>query len=135
MKAAGICKPNPTGDWRRRWRDDGLFGQIFSREFPISYPLENGTAQEIGKWTVYSNRRIVVNQVQYGFVLILVNSVIKTLALWFIFVLVVRHWLGKPLQQLSDYVGHLNIDNLGSKPLELKHGGNTELDLLATQDQ
>ncbi len=123
----------PDGRLAPPVRDDGLFGQIFSREFPISYPLENGTAQEIGKWTVYSNRRIVVNQVQYGFVLILVNSVIKTLALWFIFVLVVRHWLGKPLQQLSDYVGHLNIDNLGSKPLELKHGGNTELDLLANK--
>lgn len=114
-------------------RDDGLFGQIFSREFPIAYKLENGSSQDIGKWTVYSNRRIVVSQVQYGFVLILVNSVIKTLALWFIFVLVVRHWLGKPLQQLSDYVGQLNIDNLGSTPLRLQHGGKTELDLLANK--
>lgn len=112
-------------------REDGLFGEVFSREFPISYPLENGSLQPIGKWTVYSNRRIVVSQVQYGFVLILVNSVIKTLALWFIFMLVVRHWLGKPLQQLSDYVGQLTIDNLGDQPLRLRRGGNTELDLLA----
>ncbi|WP_342118252.1 sensor histidine kinase [Pseudoduganella sp. OTU4001] len=113
--------------------NDGLFGGIFSREFPIAYALENGATQQIGKWTVYSNRRIVVSQVQYGFVLILVNSVIKTLALWFIFLLVVRHWLGKPLQQLSDYVGQLNIDNLGSTALQLRHGGNTELDLLANK--
>ncbi len=114
-------------------RDDGLFGQIFSREFPITYQLENGSAQQIGKWTVYSNRRIVVSQVEYGFFLILVNSVIKTLALWFIFLLVVRYWLGRPLQQLSDYVGHLTIDNLGSAPLRLRRGGNTELDLLANK--
>ncbi|WP_051293949.1 sensor histidine kinase [Pseudoduganella violaceinigra] len=113
--------------------DDGLFGEIFSRQFPITYKMENGSMQEIGKWTVYSNRRIVVNQVQYGFFLILVNSVIKTLALWFIFVLVVRHWLGEPLQQLSDYVGHLNIGNLGSSPLKLQRAGNTELDLLANK--
>jgi signal transduction histidine kinase len=114
-------------------RDDGLFGEIFSREFPIAYALDNGAVQQIGKWTVYSNRRIVVEQVQYGFVLILVNSVIKTLALWFIFLLVVRHLLGKPLQQLSDYVGQLTIDNLGDTPLQLRHGGNTELDLLANK--
>ena len=113
--------------------DDGLFGEIFSREFPILYKTENGATQEIGKWTVYSNRRIVVSQVQYGFFLILVNSVIKTMALWFIFLLVVRHWLGKPLQQLSDYVGDLNIANLGNKPLHLRQGGNTELDLLANK--
>jgi signal transduction histidine kinase len=114
-------------------RDAGLFGQIFSREFPITYQMDNGALQQIGRWTVYSNRRIVVSQVEYGFFLILVNSVIKTLALWFIFVLVVRHWLGKPLQQLSDYVGLLTIDNLGSRPLQLRHGGNTELDLLAAK--
>jgi signal transduction histidine kinase len=114
-------------------RDDGLFGEIFSRTFPIAYALDNGAVQQIGKWTVYSNRRIVVSQVQYGFVLILVNSVIKTLALWFIFLLVVRHLLGKPLRQLSDYVGQLTIDNLGSAPLQLRHGGNTELDLLANK--
>jgi signal transduction histidine kinase len=112
-------------------REDGLLGQIISREFPIAYAMENGSQQQIGKWTVYSNRRIVVSQVEYGFFLILVNSVIKTLALWFIFLLVVRHLLGKPLRQLSDYVGHLKIDNLGSAPLRLQHGGNTELDLLA----
>ncbi len=123
----------PDGRLAPPMRDDGLFGQVFSREFPISYKLENGTPQDIGKWTVYSNRRIILSQVEYGFILILVNSVIKTLALWFIFVLVVRHWLGKPLQQLSDYVGHLNIDNLGSKPLKLEHDGNTELDLLANK--
>lgn len=114
-------------------REDGLFGEVFSREFPISYPLENGALQPIGKWTVYSNRRIVVSQVQYGFVLILVNSVIKTMALWFIFLLVVRHLLGKPLRQLSDYVGRLTIDNLGDQPLRLRHGGDTELDLLANK--
>jgi signal transduction histidine kinase len=123
----------PDGRLAPPMRDDGLFGQVFSREFPITYKLENGTPQDIGKWTVYSNRRIILSQVEYGFILILVNSVIKTLALWFIFVLVVRHWLGKPLQQLSDYVGNLNIDNLGSKPLTLEHGGNTELDLLANK--
>jgi signal transduction histidine kinase len=121
----------PDGRLAPAPHDEGLFGQVFSHEFPIAYQLENGHTQQIGKWTVYSNRRIVVSQVEYGFFLILVNSVIKTMALWFIFLLVVRHWLGKPLQQLSDYVGRLTIDNLGSEPLQLRHRGNTELDLLA----
>lgn len=121
----------PDGRLAPPAKDSGLFNEIIRREFPITYQLENGATQQIGKWTVYSNRRIVVSQVEYGFMLILVNSVIKTMALWFIFLLVVRHWLGKPLQQLSDYVGHLTIDNLGSQPLQLRHRGNTELDLLA----
>ena len=112
-------------------KSEGLLEEIFSREFPIVYAMENGSMQHIGKWTVYSNRGIIVSQVEYGFLLILVNSVIKTLALWFIFMLVVRRWLGKPLTQLSEYVGTLNIDNLGSHPLVLQDSGKTELNLLA----
>ena len=110
---------------------EGLLEEIFSRDFPIVYPLENGGMQTIGKWTVYSNRRIIVSQVEYGFFLILVNSVIKTLALWFIFVLVVRRYLGQPLRELSDHVGQMNLDNLGEKPLVLHDSTRSELTLLA----
>lgn len=112
-------------------REDGLFEKMFHRVFPIVYLDEAGKAQQIGTWTVYSNQRIVVKQVEYGFFLILVNSVIKTLALWFIFLFVVQHWLGKPLRQLSDFVGRLNIDNLGSNAFVLKDKGRHELHVLA----
>ncbi len=112
---------------------DGLLGKTFSRVFPILYKNGAGAAQQIGTWTVYSNQRIVVKQVEYGFFLILVNSVIKTLALWFIFLLVVRHWLGKPLRQLIDFVGQLTIDNLGAKVFVLKDGGRHELHVLANK--
>jgi len=110
---------------------EGLFEEMFSQNFPILYTSEDGKPQRIGKWTVYSNQRIIVNQVEYDFLLILVNSVIKTLALWFIFLFVVQRWLGKPLRQLSDFVGTLNIENLGASVFVLKDRGRHELHLLA----
>jgi signal transduction histidine kinase len=110
---------------------DGLFGKTFSRVFPIVYKNDAGELQKIGDWTVFSNQRIVVKQVEYGFFLILVNSVIKTFALWFIFLYVVRRWLGKPLRQLIDFVGQLNIDNLGENVFVLKDRGRHELHVLA----
>lgn len=112
-------------------RSDGLLEKTFSREFPILFKGESGTVQKIGSWTVYSNQRIVVKQVQYGFLLILVNSVIKTIALWFIFFYVVQRFLGRPLRQLSDFVGELNIDNLGDSVFVLKDRGRHELHVLA----
>ena len=112
-------------------RSDGLLEKTFSREFPILYKDEAGAEQKIGTWTVYSNQRIVVKQVQYGFLLILVNSVIKTIALWFIFFYVVQRFLGRPLRQLSDFVGELNIDNLGDHVFVLKDRGRHELHVLA----
>ncbi|HXA46653.1 MAG TPA: ATP-binding protein [Burkholderiaceae bacterium] len=110
---------------------EGLFEEMFSQDFPIMYIGENGESHRIGKWTVYSNQRIIVNQVEYDFLLILVNSVIKTLALWFIFLFVVQRWLGKPLRQLSDFVGQLKIENLGNSVFVLKDRGRHELHLLA----
>lgn len=113
--------------------DGGLFHAMFSRDFPILYTDENGVRKAIGSWTVYSNQRIVVKQVEYGFTLILVNSVIKTLALWFIFLFVVQRWLGQPLRQLTGFVGGLNIDNLGDQVFVLHDSGRHELHVLANK--
>ena len=111
----------------------GLFDQVLERSFPVVYADENGKRHPIGSWTVYSNRHVIVEQVEYGFFLILVNSIIKTLALWFIFLFVVQRLLGQPLQQLSRFVGQLNIDNLGEKVFVLKDRGRHELHLLAAK--
>jgi signal transduction histidine kinase len=112
---------------------DSLFGKTFSRVFPIMHKEGAGKPEQIGTWTVYSNQRIVVKQVEYGFFLILVNSVIKTLALWFIFLFVVQRWLGRPLRQLIGFVSKLNIHNLGDTVFALKDGGRHELHVLANK--
>ena len=109
----------------------GLFSQMFSRTFPIVYTDENGRRRAIGSWTVYSSQQVIVKQVEYGFFLILVNSIIKTLALWFIFLFVVQRWLGRPLRQLIEFVGQLKIDNLGDRVFVLEDRGRHELHLLA----
>lgn len=58
---------------------------LFDYQFPILY---QGPAFEddvlIGKVTLYSNDQLVFERVKYGFFLILINSLIKTFALWFI---------------------------------------------------
>jgi signal transduction histidine kinase len=110
--------------------DDGLFQEMFSQTFPIVYHDENGQARTIGAWTVYSNQSVIVKQVEYGFFLILINSVIKTCALWFIFLFVVRRFLGRPLRQLSDFVGQIKVGNLGDHVFVLHDRGHHELHLL-----
>ncbi|MQA42417.1 two-component sensor histidine kinase [Rugamonas sp. FT29W] len=123
--ADGQLRPEPDSD--------ALFAEVFSQDFPIVYNDENGQSRVIGTWTVYSNQRIIVKQVEYGFFLILVNSVIKTCALWFIFLFVVRRYLGQPLRQLSQFVGQLNIDNLGDRVFVLNDRGQHELHQLTNK--
>ncbi|WP_152810034.1 sensor histidine kinase [Rugamonas rivuli] len=123
--ADGQLRPEPDSD--------ALFAEVFSQDFPIVFNDENGQSRVIGTWTVYSNQRIIVKQVEYGFFLILVNSVIKTCALWFIFLFVVRRYLGQPLRQLSQFVGQLNIDNLGDRVFVLNDRGQHELHQLTNK--
>lgn len=107
-----------------------VFAKVLSQTFPVMHTDALGTS-EIGKWTVYSSQKFVVNQVKFGFMLLLINAVIKTVALWFIFVFVVNRLLGLPLKQLSAFVGRLTIDNLGQEVLVLKNHNRNELNLLA----
>ncbi|MDO9010933.1 MAG: ATP-binding protein [Gallionella sp.] len=108
-----------------------LFGKSFSQVFPVVFTNENGQQRTVGKWTVYSNQSVIIKRVQYGFSLILVNAVIKTIALWFIFLFVVKRWLGTPLTQLTRFVQELKFDNIGDRVFVLKDQSRHELHFLA----
>lgn len=108
-----------------------LFSKSISQQFPVVFSDENGQQRPVGKWTVYSNQSVIIKQVQYGFFLILVNSVVKTIALWFIFLFVVKRWLGTPLTQLTRFVQELKLDNIGDRVFVLKDRAQHELHFLA----
>ena len=109
----------------------GFFDEAISHSFPIQYRDEQGTTHHIGKWTVYSNQQVVVKQIEYGFFLILVNSVIKTTILWFIFLYVFQRWLGKPITRLSDFVRQRDLNKLDDQKFELPGEKRHELHFLA----
>ncbi len=81
-----------------------------SHRFPILYRDEHNVSHDIGSWTVYSSRHVVIKKVAYGFTLILINSIIKTLVLWFIFLYVFQRWLGKPITKLSSFVREQDLN-------------------------
>ncbi|MES2257323.1 MAG: diguanylate cyclase [Pseudomonadota bacterium] len=124
MQAGAGGQLHPAGPRRM------LFDHIFSRRFDAVHVDEAGERHLVGRWTVYSSQQVIVSQVEYSFLLILVNSVIKTLALWFIFLFVIRRALGQPLTQMSAFVDTLHIDNIGDREFVLHDSGRHELHLL-----
>ncbi|MDP2751049.1 MAG: hypothetical protein Q8O31_00355 [Rhodocyclaceae bacterium] len=117
----------PDGRLASVKESEPLFGKSFGQQFPIVFADKNGQQQSIGKLTVYSNQNVIVKQVQYGFFLLLVSAVIQTIALWFIFLFVVKRWLGTPLIQLTHFVQELKLDNLGERVFVLKDRARHEL--------
>lgn len=75
---------------------------LFKHEFPIYY---QGPAFDhsipLGTVTLYSNDQLVFERLKYGFILILVNSIIKTFVLWFIIYFFINKYLGKPLKEFT----------------------------------
>ncbi|MGC8140879.1 hypothetical protein ACP3W2_25890, partial [Salmonella enterica] len=74
---------------------------------------------------------VVIRKVAYGFTLILINSVIKTLVLWFIFLYVFHRWLGRPITRLSDFVRgqDLNQPDHPDNPQRIRLRGRTRHEL------
>ncbi|MDM8535380.1 ATP-binding protein [Desulfobacterales bacterium HSG17] len=106
------------------------FSKLFGHEFSIIYTDFDGIVHEIGKGEIYSDTGVIIDRVKYGFYLILINSVIKTLGLWFIFLFFVRRLLGKPLEQLTGAVEQVSLANLENHKINVHIPGNNELKVL-----
>jgi signal transduction histidine kinase len=104
----------------------GLFGY----EFPISYRLPNGNLEVLGKGIFYSSNAIVFQRVKYGFVLIVLNSVIKTVTLWLIFSWLSRRILQGPLATLTRAVHDVDFAHLEQARIKLDIKGDNELKVL-----
>lgn len=101
-----------------------LFSTFFGHEFPVLYIDEDGVAHEVGKVLVYSSNQVVLNRIEYGFLLIAINSIIKTLALWGIFFFCIRKILGKPIESLTTSVRTLDWENIEEETIQVQRFGN-----------
>ncbi len=94
------------------------FSQINIKKLRLShYSNKDDRKDHIGEVIIYSSNRIVIERVKYGFVLIIINSIIKTLALWFIFLYFINRLLTRPLTDFSKQLNQFNLDNLADKKL------------------
>lgn len=104
---------------------------LFGHTFPITY---NGPAfkdpQYLGQVTLYSNERLVFERVKYGFFLILINSVVKTFALWLIIFYFIKRYLGNPLNEFTDKIKSQDINEPKPVTLELPWSDKNEIQVL-----
>ena len=105
------------------------FGDLFSYRFPITFKLM-GASSKLGYATLYSNSNVILDRVQMGFIFLLVNAVIKGVALWLIFLWVSRRILLAPLKRLTYGIDGLNFDKLSNFKLDLKTHQDNELTVI-----
>ncbi len=83
---------------------------FYEYELEIFYELEGSPKLQIGFAYIYVSRDTVIGRFKNSLILILVNAVIKTSALWIIFLYFSRRFLSRPLDDLTKATAALSGD-------------------------
>lgn len=89
-----------------------------------------GGAKELGELRIFSNRQAAIDAVKMGVYIMVVNAVLKSIALWLLFVWAFRRFLTKPLQQLSEDAAALESAQLEHSLRSYKLKPGDEIDVL-----
>lgn len=84
----------------------------------------------VGKLILYSSSKFVFERVQDGYLFIIINSIIKTLALWIIVLTLSGPMLTEPLKKLSKSLKSRTLDNLDDFKFDMKFTNSFEFQLL-----
>ncbi|HAT49494.1 MAG: response regulator [Nitrospirae bacterium] len=91
---------------------------VFFHQFSINHDF-NGKKTHLADVRFYSDQSVVINRVKTGFIMILLNAVIKCMALWFLFLWAFRRLLNRPLSDFMSQMLKININNIGNQRIHL----------------
>ncbi|MEM9531796.1 MAG: EAL domain-containing protein [Pseudomonadota bacterium] len=87
---------------RATYEQEDISDIVFEYKAPIRYvDGESGVDRLVGHFYLYSRHDVVIERVKSGLLIIIINSLIKTAALWFIFLFFLRRIVSKPLDALT----------------------------------
>ncbi len=102
---------------------------LFWHEFTVSY-LRVDQKFDVGKVRIYSSQSVVFEKLALGFFFLIVNAVIKTIALLGIILFVFQKILIRPLSDLTNATREVNLDNLEDVIINVNTSPDNELKVL-----
>jgi len=102
---------------------------VYSFSKHIYYQL-NAKKVRIGRIHLFSDRSVVFDRIRVGFFFLIINSFIKSLALWIIFLWYSRKYIQRPLYTLTTATTQIDLDNLEHFKIDIKIPGHNEFKVL-----
>ncbi|MBF0280438.1 MAG: response regulator [SAR324 cluster bacterium] len=102
-----------TGVEIREQNYQKLFGETgdIQHQLEMVY-TEDGVQNSTGRMIIYSNSNVLLNRVKGGYLLIIFNALLKTIALWIIVFLVGKKLITRPLSSLTKINQELELESL-----------------------
>ena len=94
--------------------------------FDTSY----GDSTSLGTVYLYSDKNVIFQNVKNNFFMILINSIIKTLALWFIFLYLSNKYLTRPFFEIINTTNNVNYKRLENTKFLFNRKNKNEFDIL-----
>ncbi|KPA17169.1 membrane protein containing ATP-binding region, ATPase-like domain protein [Candidatus Magnetomorum sp. HK-1] len=107
-----------------------FFASLFWHGFDLQHINDRGKEIKLGKVIIYSSNSVVLEKVKLGYFFLIVNAIIKTIALWVFFLWVGRVHLAKPLYKFTSSINKLNWNNLAETRIQVNTTGQNEIKLL-----
>jgi signal transduction histidine kinase len=116
----------PSGEAQRiSSRSEGLFGHSFPLVFEFS-----GRATSVGHVTLLSSDSVIFSRIKVGIYFLIGNAIVKTAFLVFLFTLAFNKLLTAPLQELTEQINQVDLDDPAAHKLYAMNYEKNELNLL-----
>lgn len=83
--------------------------EYFAKSFPVTYAYQGNDPEEIGTLTLISKRSIIFDSMKNSMIVILVNAMLKTLALSAIFFFAINRIIGIPMREITKAVNSIQL--------------------------
>ncbi|MBT4836120.1 MAG: response regulator [Methylococcales bacterium] len=107
-----------------------LFNRLYHVELILKKDEVEDNSGIIGSIKLYSSSAITFERVKLSITILVINAVIKTIALWVLFLWAFRLLLTRPLSKLSDEAEAINADHIEDKEIVIKTNEKNEIALL-----
>jgi len=104
---------------------DGLFGHSFPLIFEFS-----GRTTSVGRVTLLSSHSVIFSRIEVGIYFLIGNAIVKTAFLVFLFTIAFNKLLTTPLQELTDQINQVDLDDPEAYKLHSMTNENNELNVL-----
>ncbi|WP_426415974.1 sensor histidine kinase [Aestuariirhabdus sp. LZHN29] len=105
-------------------------GRLFGVVSPLVYGRDD-SARQVGMVTLYSSDEVTFDRIQVSLVFLILNAMLKTALLIFMFLWVFRKYLSRPLTSFTQQIASMDLHNLGKSHLHLQQHNENELTLLS----
>ena len=107
-----------------------IFASLFWHGFDLSHVNDRNRRIRLGKVIIYSSNSVVLGKVKLGYFFLVINAIIKTIALWILFLWVGRIHLGRPLSLFIAAIKKIDWKNMAEYRIQVYSKGQNEIRLL-----